>query len=130
VEYCGTEHALMRLQVIAETPDQFQAWVQGQQAGVPALSGAAAQGEQVFLKGACVGCHTVNGTAAKGIAGPNLTHFASRQVFAGAALTNTPENVAKWLADPNSVKPAVMMPNMHLPADQISALTAYLEALK
>jgi len=130
VEYCGTEHALMRLQVIAETPDQFQTWVQNQQAGPAAVTGAAAQGEQVFLKGACIGCHTVNGTAAKGLTGPNLTHFASRQVFGGAVLANTPENVAIWLADPQSVKPGNLMPNLHLPPDQISALTAYLEALK
>jgi cytochrome c oxidase subunit II len=130
VEYCGTEHALMRLQVIAETPDQFQTWVQGQQAPVAALSGAAAEGEQVFLKGACIGCHTVNGTTAKGVAGPNLTHFASRQFFAGAVLANTPANVTQWLADPGSFKPGVTMPKLPLTPDQLSALTAYLEALK
>jgi cytochrome c oxidase subunit 2 len=129
-EYCGTEHADMRLQLIAETSDQFQAWVQAQQAPAAAVSGLAAQGEAVFMKGACIGCHTINGTAAKGMAGPNLTHFASRQTFAGAVLANTHENLAQWLADPNSVKPAVTMPNLHLTSEQISALTAYLEALK
>jgi cytochrome c oxidase subunit 2 len=130
VEYCGTEHALMRLQVIAETPDQFQSWVQNQQAGPAALSGAAADGEKVFMAFPCIGCHTVNGTAAKGLVGPNLTHFASRQVFAGAVLTNTPENVARWLADPQAVKPGNLMPNLHVPPEQISLLTAYFEALK
>jgi cytochrome c oxidase subunit 2 len=129
-EYCGTEHALMRLQVIAETPDQFQEWVQGQQAGPAALSGAAAEGEKVFMAFPCIGCHTVNGTAAKGLVGPNLTHFASRQTFAGSVLTNTPDNLAKWLADPQSVKPGNVMPNLHVPPEQISLLVAYLEALK
>ncbi len=129
-EYCGTDHADMRLRVIAESPDEFQAWVQNQQAPVPALSGEAAQGQQIFMKGMCVACHTINGTAAKGVAGPNLTHFASRQIFAGAVADNTPENLAGWLADPGSVKPGVMMPNPHLTPEQISALTAFLEALK
>ncbi len=130
VEYCGEEHALMHLEVIAEAPDQFQTWVQNQQAGPAAVSGDAAQGEKVFMAFPCIGCHAINGTAAKGLVGPNLTHFASRQLFAGAVLTNTPENVAIWLADPQSVKPGCLMPNLHVPPEQISLLTTYLEALK
>jgi len=129
-EYCGTEHADMRLRVIAEAPDQFQAWVQRQQAPMPDLSGEAARGLDVFMKGACVACHTLDNTAAKGMAGPNLTHFATRKVFAGAVVDNTPENLARWLANPGSMKPGVTMPNLNLPPDQISALTAFLEALK
>ncbi len=130
VEYCGEEHALMHLEVIAETPDQFQAWVQNQQAGPAVVSGSAAQGETVFMAFPCIGCHTISGTAAKGLVGPNLTHFASRRLFAGAVLTNTPENVALWLTDPQSVKPGNVMPNLHIPPEQVTLLTAYLEALK
>ncbi len=129
-EYCGTEHGNMLLRVVAVAPDQFQAWVQGQQAPMPELSGDAARGQDVFLKAACVACHTLNGTPAKGTAGPNLTHFASRQVFAGAVIDNTPENLAQWLRNPGSMKPGVLMPNLNLSPDQISALTAFLEALK
>ncbi len=130
VEYCGEEHAMMRLQVIAETPEQFQAWAQNQQAGPAAVSGDAAQGEVVFMSFPCIGCHTINGTNAKGVVGPNLTHFASRGTFAGAMLANTPENLAKWLADPQAVKPGNVMPNLHVPPEQISLLIAFLEALK
>ncbi len=129
-EFCGEEHAFMLLVVIAEPMDQFQNWVKGQQAGIPTLTGAAAQGEQVFLNGACIGCHTINGTKAQGTVGPNLTHFASRGEFAGAILPNTPENVARWLQNPPGVKPGTLMPNLHLSQDQISQLVAFLESLK
>lgn len=129
-EFCGIQHADMRFVVVAESQDQFNAWVQGQQAGAPTLSGAAAQGEQIFLSGACVGCHMVNGTKAQGQVGPNLTHFASRSVFAGGILTNTPENLARWLQDPQAVKQGALMPNLHLSQDQISQLVAYLTSLK
>ena len=129
-EFCGVEHANMRLQVIVETPEQFQTWVKGQQAAVPAMTGDAATGEQVFLNGPCVGCHTIDGTKAQGKVGPNLTHFASRSVFAGAVLDNTPQNVAQWLADPQKVKPGNLMPNLHLPQNQIDELVAFLESLK
>jgi cytochrome c oxidase subunit II len=129
-EFCGAEHANMRFDVIVESPDQFKAWVQVQQAPVPTMTGDAATGEQVFMAGACVGCHTIDGTKAQGKVGPNLTHFASRKVFAGAILDNTPQNVAQWLADPQKVKPGALMPNLHLPQNQIDELVAFLESLK
>ena len=39
-------------------------------------------------------------------------------------------NVAKWLTDPQALKPGNFMPNLHLTPDQIQALTVYLESLK
>jgi len=129
-EFCGVEHAKMRLEVIVEPADQFQAWVAQEQAPIPTLTGVAAQGQQAFLGGACVGCHTINGTQAQGKVGPNLTHFASRKMFAGATLDNTPENLARWLANPQAVKPGNKMPDLNLTDTQISELVAFLESLK
>jgi cytochrome c oxidase subunit 2 len=129
-EFCGAEHAGMQLLVVAESPDQFQTWVKAQQAPVPEVTGAAARGRDAFLAGACMGCHTVNGTKAKGQVGPNLTHFASRQVFAGVQYPNTAENVGHWLSDPQAMKPYNLMPNLHLSTNQISDIVAYLESLK
>lgn len=130
-EFCGVEHAKMRLLVIAEPADQFKTWVQQQQAPIQAaLSGDSANGEQIFLAGTCIGCHTVDGTKAKGLVGPNLTHFASRQTFAGSTLPNDPKNLADWLSDPQAVKPGNLMPNLHLSDRDIQQLVAYLESLK
>jgi cytochrome c oxidase subunit II len=130
-EFCGAEHAGMQMRVVAESPDQFQAWVKAQQApAAEAATGDAAAGEQAFVTGACVGCHTITGTKANGQVGPNLTHFASRQIFAGALYDNTADNVAHWLANPQSMKPYNLMPNLHLSSEQIGALVAYLESLK
>ena len=129
-EFCGTEHAEMRLHVIVDTPEQYTTWVRQQQAPIPALTGDAALGEQVFLKGACTACHTIDGTPANGKVGPNLTHVGGRQILAGAALTNTPENLATWLDNPPAVKPGVKMPKLGLTASQIQQLVAFLESLK
>ncbi len=128
-EFCGVQHANMLFNVVVDSPDQFQAWVQQQQAPVAAVTGAAAEGEQTFMTGACIGCHTLDGTKAKGTLGPNLTHFASRGAFAGAVLPNTPDNLTRWLTDPQAVKPGNDMPNLHLTKEQIAALVAYLESL-
>ncbi len=129
-EFCGIEHANMRFQVVVESAEQFQTWVKGQQAPVATMTGDAVKGEQIFLQGACVGCHTVNGTKAIGKVGPNLTHLASRKNFAGAILENTPQNLALWLQDPQKMKPGTLMPRLNLSQADINALVAYLTSLK
>ncbi len=129
-EFCGIEHAVMRFNVVAEPPDQFSAWVKQQQAPVVAPVGDAANGEQMFMTGPCIGCHTIDNTKAQGKVGPNLTHFASRSIFAGGVLPNTPEYVIRWLTDPQAVKPGTLMPNLHLGTERVADLVAYLEGLK
>ncbi len=129
-EFCGTEHALMRFDVVVQTSDQFQAWVTQQQAPVATMTGAAAQGEQLFLNGACIACHTINGTKAQGKVGPNLTHLASRSLFAGASFDNNAANLKRWLSDPPAMKPGTQMPNLHLSQSDIDALVAFLTSLK
>ena len=54
----------------------------------------------------------------------------SRTRLASGILPNTPENLAKWLKNPQSVKKGVLMPDTGLETDQIIYLTAYLEGLK
>jgi cytochrome c oxidase subunit 2 len=129
-EFCGVQHAQMFFYAIAEPQAMFDAWVKEQQAPAAAATGDAARGEQVFMQGACVGCHAISGTPAQGTLGPNLTHFASRANFAGASQPTTSENIARWLANPQKLKPGNLMPNLQLSQDQIQALVAYLESLK
>jgi len=45
-------------------------------------------------------------------------------------LDNTPENVYRWLTDPQKVKPGAHMPRFIFGQDSIRALTAYLSQLK
>jgi cytochrome c oxidase subunit 2 len=81
-------------------------------------------------KAGCTACHTISGTAAQSAGGPNLTHFASRECFAGCSLTRTDANIDRWLTDPAAVKPGSFMPNYHLTQDEKDALVAYLQSLK
>jgi cytochrome c oxidase subunit II len=130
-ELCGPSHANMRVVVIAKTPDEFDQWVKEQQApAVQPTDASAQQGQQVLLAGACIGCHTIDGTAAQGKVGPNLTHLASRTSIAGGTLTNTAGNIKRWLANPPAIKPDSVMPNLNLSQSDIDALTAYLQTLK
>ena len=130
-EFCGTAHAWMQIQAIAQPPAEFAAWLaQQQQSAETPTTGLAADGYRIFMNGTCRNCHAIAGTPANADIGPNLTHFASRGIIAGGVLTNTPENVARWLKDPQAVKPGNHMPNFDLTDEQVQILTAYLETLK
>ena len=130
-EFCGAQHAWMRFTVVAQTPQDFEAWLsrQAQQAS-PSFEGAAAQGAVLFAEQGCGACHRLRGLGARGNIGPDLTHFASRQILAGGVLSNTPANVTAWLKNPEAFKPGTRMPNFHLSDAQLSQLTAFLETLK
>jgi cytochrome c oxidase subunit 2 len=128
-QYCGTQHAKMLLRVYAETPADFAAWVARQQQ--PARDDdATAEGRAVFQHNDCISCHTIAGTVATGRFGPDLTHLASRETIASGAVPNTPENIRKFVQDPDHFKPGVLMPAMHLSDHDLDAVTAYLTTLK
>ena len=131
-EYCGIEHAWMRIRVVAQPPDQFQAWVrQQQQPASSPSSDLERQGQQVFAANTCVSCHTIQGTPAQGQVGPDLTHIGSRSTLAGGVLDNTPDNLQRWVQHADDVKRGVLMPNFNSLSDQqAQALTAYLESLQ
>ena len=130
-QYCGTQHAKMLLRVYVDSQEDFDRWVQAQQQ-VPRIStqGAAAAGQRVFESTACVNCHTVSGTTAKGIFGPDLTHLMTRNTIAAGAAPNTPETLRLWIKNPDAFKPGSKMPAMGLSDRDLDAVTAYMEALR
>jgi cytochrome c oxidase subunit 2 len=130
-EFCGRQHAKMAFLVIAEPAAAFELWIRQQQqpAAAPATELARA-GQQVFLRSACIGCHTVAGTTAAGTVGPDLTHIASRFTLAAATLPNTPAQRAGWIVNSQALKPGNDMPVMELAPADLHALLAWLETLE
>ena len=127
-QFCGIEHAKMLLRVYVDTPQQFEAWASNQEK--PAVDDAAvAAGRQVFESEACANCHTITGTSAHGVFGPDLTHLMSRATIAAGAAYNTPANLRSWIEDPNIFKPGALMPAMQLSDQQVDELVAYLTTL-
>jgi cytochrome c oxidase subunit 2 len=130
-EYCGNQHAWMRLRVIAQPQAEFDAWQQQQRAVAAAPGGGdAAQGALIFQQRTCANCHAIAGTPAAARAGPDLSHFASRQTLGAGVLDNTPENLLKWLTDPQAIKPGNHMPSLRMAEAELRALVAYLETLQ
>jgi cytochrome c oxidase subunit 2 len=133
-EYCGIQHAHMLARVVADPPDQFQAWVTAQQQ--PAMAPAdpqLAQGAQAFASLGCIGCHALRygGTAAAGGGlGPDLTHLASRGTIAGGSLPNDEPTLERWIAEPDALKQGTTMPATRSDAATLRALATYLASLR
>ncbi|GAA4713736.1 cytochrome c oxidase subunit II [Brevibacillus fulvus] len=126
-ELCGASHALMDFKVNALEPAKFDEWATAMKSAesTPATA-SAQQGQQIFQK-SCLGCHAIGAEGGK--LAPNLTNFADRQRVAGI-LENNPENLDKWLADPQAVKPGNLMPNLNLKPEDRKALVDYMSTLK
>lgn len=125
-EYCGGPHALMGFLVIAHAPEDFARWQASRRpAAIPA---AAARGAELFLSSGCAACHTIRGTPANGLAGPDLTHVGTRHSLGAGILPNNRGTLIGWTADSQSIKPANRMPAYkQLSAEELNALALYLE---
>jgi cytochrome c oxidase subunit II len=128
-QYCGVEHAKMLLRVYVDSPEQFGKWVQNQKAAA-ASDSSVEVGRRVFESTGCINCHAVRTTVADGRFGPDLTHLMSRDTIASGIAPNTVENLRRWIQDPDSIKPASLMPAMKLNEKDLDALVQYLGTLR
>ena len=158
-EFCGVSHANMKFKLIAESREDFDAWLAGQAASAPqSTDPLAVEGQELFKSAGCQGCHANNsimklgdgGKRLRGRVGPNLTHVSSRGYVVGllksfddgTVVVNDAllqQNLKTWLMDPEAVKPANIMarraaaynnPDKALSEGQVDALVAYLLTLK
>jgi cytochrome c oxidase subunit II len=114
-------------------PAEFEQWLadQAEDANEPQT---AQEQEGYDLVGAnCVVCHAVRGHENDGGArvGPDLTHFATREEYAGAIFNIEDEDqLRRWIANSQAEKPgSQMFPFPQFTDEQLDALVAYLLSL-
>jgi cytochrome c oxidase subunit II len=129
-EFCGIQHTHMGFVVVVESEGDFDRWMaEHEKPPLEPASELADEGQVAFNSESCAGCHTIDGTPAQGTLGPNLTDLGARPTLGAGALTNTPENLRKWITDAPSAKPGVLMPRVALSTAKAKAIVAYLESL-
>lgn len=131
-EFCGEQHAHMRILVIAQSPDEYKAWEEQQlKAAAEPTTPDAQAGQHIFVSGSCSMCHTVRGTLAGGHVAPDLTHIASRQMIAANSFPNNTAYLEAWITHAQSLKPGAKMPDLtQFSGVQLRQLVAYLQQLK
>lgn len=129
-EFCGLSHAWMAFPAVVMEPADFEAWLDAR--GAPS-QGLQAQdtGRDLFLREGCGTCHRVDGTAAQGTAGPDLSHVGSRLTIGAGLLPNDQQNLARFILHPASLKQGAQMPpTTSLSKDELDAVAAWLKGLQ
>jgi cytochrome c oxidase subunit II len=109
-QYCGLSHANMRMRVKVVSASGYRDWILSQQAAsaqpFTGANHAAAPGAPTLVTKTygCTQCHVFDDSKEKRF-GPNLTHLASREVFASGAYPLTRDNLLKWVMDAPSLLP-------------------------
>jgi len=88
--------------------------------GTPSL------GREKIRRYGCPSCHTIPGIPeADSLVGPPLTKIAGR-TYIGGVLTNTPENMIRWIQNPQGVDPLTAMPNLGVSEEDARDMAGYL----
>lgn len=74
----------------------------------------------------CTSCHLVPGVVGKeAFVGPPLDEAASR-VYVAGVLLNTPDNMQRWIMEPQEVDPLTAMPDLGVGERDARLITQYL----
>jgi cytochrome c1 len=95
-----------------------------------AIAGDPKRGAALIQRYGCGACHTIPGiTGANGLVGPPLTMM-GRRIYIAGVLRNTPDNMMRWIRDPQKIVPGNAMPEMGITEAEARDLAAFLETLR
>jgi cytochrome c len=88
------------------------------------------QGPVLIRKYGCSACHVIPGIdGARGMVGPPLNGIGAR-TYLGGQLPNTPENMMRWIQDPQGIERGTAMPNVGVSEREARHIAAYLYTLR
>jgi cytochrome c2 len=90
------------------------------------VGGDTRRGEAMFIQYGCGSCHALKSVrGATGSVGPPLDGIAVRAII-GGHLANTPDNMQRWIRDPQHVAPGTAMPDLNVGGQDARDITAFL----
>ncbi|HKS28076.1 MAG TPA: c-type cytochrome [Pyrinomonadaceae bacterium] len=114
------------LPVVGGCGKQSRVWQQA----AAMTGGSPERGREKIRKYGCAACHTIPGIPdADALVGPPLTSMAARTYIAGV-ISNTPENMVRWIQNPPGVDDKTAMPNLGVTEQDARDISSYLYTLK
>jgi putative membrane protein len=96
------------------------------EAAAEVVGGDPERGQRAFRRYGCGSCHTIDGVpGAGGLVGPPLGGIGARAYVAGV-LTNTPDNLTRWIRSPQDVDSLTAMPDVGVTASDARDIAAWL----
>lgn len=88
------------------------------------------RGRELIQQHGCGACHTIPGVrGATALVGPPLNGIADRMFLAGQ-LPNTPDNMKRWIREPQAIEFGTAMPDMGVTEGDARHIAAYLYTLR
>ena len=93
---------------------------------VALTGGNIARAPELIRRYGCAGCHTISGIpGGDGQVGGPLQDI-RRRVFIGGVITNSPDNMIKWIVSPQTFSPRSAMPATGISEAEARDVAAYL----
>lgn len=92
----------------------------------PVPGGDIDAGEEAVLEHGCASCHTIPGVeSVSRTIGPDLNGF-DDQLYIAGQLPNRPEELIRWIQNPQEIVPGSAMPNMGITEEDARDIAAFL----
>ncbi len=137
-EFCGGGHSAMKGHIKAVSPEEFDAWLTGEEAGATGgkeLS-LADKGKVLYQQRACIGCHSLDGSA---MTGPTWKGtFGKKEPLADGSSVTVDENyIRESILNPNAKVVKGYGPPSSMPAyagqlsdEELSQLIEFIKTVK
>lgn len=88
------------------------------------------RGRAAVIEHGCGACHVIPGVrGANARVGPRLIGIAEQGYIAGV-LPNSPENLVRWIQDPQGVNPRTAMPDLEVTEEEARDIAAFLYSIR
>lgn len=88
--------------------------------------GNSQQGRVALEQYGCGSCHRIPGVReAHGRVGPSLEKI-DEQIYLAGLVPNNPENLMRWIMDPQSIDPKTLMPDLNVTRAEAEDMAAFL----
>jgi cytochrome c len=108
-----------------------QAWLTARQLEDVARAmtgGDSSRAPDLIRRYGCAGCHTISGiSGGDGQVGGPLSNIRKR-VYIGGVVTNSPDNMIRWIVNPQQFSPRTAMPATGITVQEARDVAAYLYA--